>query len=322
MTEPKAKPRLVPARPQEPEEAAAYMPRLPWRWILLGVLGVGTVMGGYWLKEQRRADMLRADILRVHQQELKQPAERYEALRTKLEGWVLEAAKEAPQAWADERLRVSGLRGGNGLYLRVPAAQADTPEHLAKAASQMGPDAIGSCLGLAPSSARALFDKGEFLRPAWIDDIRGEASVMTLRVKDEMLSRRIDTDLPIVMDLLRSSWFLLVLEQGPSRRDSPVDVFLWDIKRNQQLLRARIQARGALLGARVASAGAPRAEGTRTHDLTGSGATDCSIASQLKALTGIPLAEIESELPGAKPVVTAAPGAAPAGTATETPTIE
>jgi hypothetical protein len=74
----------------------------------------------------------------------------------------------------------------------------------------------------------------------------------------------------------------------------------------------------------VASAGAPRAEGTRSHDLTGSGATDCSIAAQIKELTGIPLAQVVSDLPRPAP----APGAGPAPTptttetATETPGLE
>src|SRR5687768_10241372 len=71
-----SKERLVPARPASEAEAAAYMPKLPWRWLLVGTLAIVTVAGGYWLKERQRAETLRGQILRVHE-ELKEPSARY-----------------------------------------------------------------------------------------------------------------------------------------------------------------------------------------------------------------------------------------------------
>ena len=37
------KPRLVPARPAEADESAAYLPRIPWRFVVIGAMSVVTV---------------------------------------------------------------------------------------------------------------------------------------------------------------------------------------------------------------------------------------------------------------------------------------
>jgi hypothetical protein len=79
--DPKPKARIAPARPAGADEYAGYMPRVPWRWVLLGTLSVATVIGGYALNQRRKADQLRAQIVQVHEQELAEPARRYLELR-------------------------------------------------------------------------------------------------------------------------------------------------------------------------------------------------------------------------------------------------
>lgn len=313
--EPRA--RLKPARPDS-DERAAYMPRIPWRYVLIGAMSVGTLVIGYHIKERQRADLLRSQILRVHEQ-LEVPRTRYLELREKLEKLVHAAGKRAPETFADRRLRISGLRSGQGLYLRMPGAATKSATTIRKAASQMDGDVIASCMGLAPTSARGFFEQGEFLSDDWIKKTKTEDSVMHLRVTDEMLARRVEGDLPTVLSTLQTDWFLLVLEQGPDRSRDPVDVFLFDLKRKQRLLSGRVQARGALMPLRVKSAGAPAAPRARADDLDGSGATDCSIASQIKELAGTPAATVQHvpDPPGAaadaatSPAKGAAPTAAP-----------
>jgi len=318
VSEPHA--RLRPARPDSGGDRPAYLPRIPWVWIALGALGLGVVAGGYWLKEQRRANELRADILRVHEQ-LSDASERYLAFRTKLEGWIQAAASAQPRQHVDERLNLAGLRSGNGLYLRLSAADAKDPEGIDKGARAMDVDAIGKCLGLTPASARGLWERGDFLMPSWIDQAHAENGVMRLRVLDEMLARRIRNDLPSVLALLDSQWFMLVLQQGETRRDHPVDVFLWDVKRGERLLSARVQASGMLVPIRNAIGEGPA--GPRPPaQLTSGAATDCSIASQLKALTGVPDARMHAAVPGQEDSAgaTADGGVPDGGLAPATPT--
>lgn len=267
------------------------MPRLPWRWLLVGALAVATVAGGYWLKERQRADALRAQIERVHE-ELKEPAERYLAFKEKIEKLVLETAGREPKEQVDARLRLSGLRSGRGLYMRIRSEHTKSSKALAKAAATLEADVINSCLGLAPTSAAGLWTQGEFLRPKWIAEARAQDSVMHLRVLDEVLARKLRTELPSVLSLTRSDWFLLVVQQGENRRDQPVDVYLWDLRSGASLMSARVQAKGALMPVRVRLGEAPASPRLQPEDLVGSGATDCSIAMQIKELAGADALEV------------------------------
>ncbi len=314
-------PRLIPARPAADQEAAGYMPRIPWRLLLLGTLSVGTVATGYWVSQRHKAEALRSQIIQVHEQELAEPARRYLELRGKLEGMILEAASRAPDDFADRRLRLSGLRAGKGLYLRLTAKDAASRQGIEKGADAMEGDAIPSCLGLAPASARGLWEKGAFLAPDFVKRVRKSSGVMPLRVLDTMLANHIRTDLPVVLNLMRSDWFLLVIQQGESRREQPVDVFLWDLRSKQQLLRGRVQAAGVLLSVRVKSKDAPPGPRRAPDQLEAATANDCSIAAKIKALAGAPLASVENEQPPlpAAPAPAATPNAPAPATGAATP---
>jgi hypothetical protein len=128
---------------------------------------------------------------------------------------------------------------------------------------------------------------------------------------------------PIVSNLLRAEYFLLVVQQGENRRDAPVDVYLWDLRENRQLLRTRIQARGVLIPVRIdrmlpgvqvqAAPGVPA--------MTSGGAHDCSIAAQIKAITGDSVVEVGTDtietLTGAREAAAAEAAAAEGATPSE-----
>jgi hypothetical protein len=158
---------------------------------------------------------------------------------------------------------------------------------------RMESDAITRCLGVAPASARSLYALRGFLGPELVERANATTDVMGLRVIDDELRRRIARDLPPVGNLLRSDWFLLVLERGENRRDHPVDVYLWDLHSDRQLLAVRTRADGVLVPVRIAMPGAGNAP--RPAASTG-GANDCSIAAQVKELTGEPAARFGAAL--------------------------
>jgi hypothetical protein len=277
--------RIAPARPVVRDESSAYLPRIPWRIVLLGTLSVLTVIGGYTWKERRKALELREQIVRVHETELSEARAAYLAVRDKLDGLVLAAASGPSETQVDKRLNIPGLRSGNGLYLRLPLSAAQNKKDIAEGAKGMDGDMIPTCLGLSPSSARGLYDKGEFLLPEFLDAVRDETSVMHLRVQDQMLSRRMRADLPSVLGQLRADWFMLVLQEGENRRDAPVRVFLWDLAHDELLLRTRVQSQGVLLTSRILSSGLTAPVTTPDRERTTGAANDCSIASQLKQLS-------------------------------------
>lgn len=281
--------RLEPATPDTDEEERAFAQRLPWKWLVGGTLLVTLVLGGYWLKRDAEANALRAQILRVNNGELAQIGARFTTFLGKIEGLVTtEARRSEPERFVDPRLRISSLGTGQGLYLRVNAAEATEPEKLAAAAMQMEGDAITRCLGIAPASARSLYALKGFLGPELAERANTTTSVMGLRVIDDELRRRMVRDLPPVANLLRSDWFLLVLERGENRRDHPVDVYLWDLRTNQRLLSVRTHPNGMLVPVRIELPGVT--PGPRIHqNLRSGGATDCSIAAQVKGFVGEPV---------------------------------
>lgn len=271
------------------------MPRLPWRWIVLGAAVLIATFGGYYLRREQRSDTLREEMLALHEAQLSEVASRYLAFRHRLEGLVHEAAQAGePETWVDPRLNLAGLRAGDGLYLRLPIDAARDREQIPRAARGMSPDSILRCLGIPAMNARGLYESGEFLTPEWVEALREEESMMRLRVLEEQLTRHVQVDAPVVMNTIQADWFLLVLQQGDNRRDHPVDVYLWDLRRDRQLLRARIQARGILVPVRLRFEGAGAAGGDGPVDPTSGGANDCSIASQIRALAGGPAVEFES----------------------------
>src|SRR4051812_16794161 len=117
--------RLVPARPHSAEDSRGYMPRIPWHYVALGALTLLVVIGGYYLKQRQKAEQLRAAMVRVHEVDLAGAREVYTKLRGKLEGLIVSAAEAEPTTFVDPRLRLPGLRSGNGLYLRLPLSAAN-----------------------------------------------------------------------------------------------------------------------------------------------------------------------------------------------------
>lgn len=331
--------RLVPAQPLKKDEGKEYMRRIPWRWIVLCALALFAVAVVYRVKEKQKADALRAQILQVHAVNLSPVAEKYVALREKIERLVLEAAANKPDDFADSRLKLEKLRKAEGLYLRLRYSDAISGEKIAEGAVGMKVDSVAQCLGIEPGSVQELYEKGEFLMPDWdkIKDARTSNNVMRLRVIDDELGLHIRRELPYVQKLLDPDWLMVVLQQGKASQKSLVDVFLWDLHTEQSLLRTRVQASGLLVPVAFQGEGVPpppkvklSAEFKKTQKQA---AGDCSIAAQIKALTGEQPISFTSEAPplGAQPVkeakaigeekeqaqpgatapVTASPGSAP-----------
>lgn len=277
---------LRPARPDIDDKGdQGYMPKLPWKWIVGLLLFVGGSFAFYRAREQQEIDELRASIQASYQAQLKPLATRQEALLDKVYSHTLGAAAHgAPATYVDPRLNIDALHKGKGLYLRIEAKDATSKERIASASQDVFPDAIGKCLGLSPMLASELFARGSFLDQSWFRQVEEADGVMRLRVLAEEIRQRSGRDLPFVAEALESEWFLLVLQRGENRRDAPVDVYLWDLRKDQLLLSSRIKAEGALVSARIVVEGVK--PGHYPSGAQTGAAQDCSIASQMRALTG------------------------------------
>ena len=284
MEEPK---RLVPARPPASGDArhSGFLPRLPWRYLALLAVVVGLVSVGFNWRQEQRAAALRVELRRVHTTELNGLRGEYEAARAKL-AQLIGSAAAAPleAAEVDAGFRFESLRDGPGLYLRLPLAEAGSAEAIAQPARAMEPDWIPGCLGLEPTTGRELYEIGEFLLPSFIEAVDSE-NLMQLRVREETLNLRMNKDLPELRAAMAPAWFMLVLQEGKSRSEQPVRVFLWDMRGNKQLLRARVRAQGIMFSGRILSLGSAAPSGGQNNAAGAVEANDCSIASELRRLT-------------------------------------
>jgi len=209
----------------------------------------------------------------------------------------MEAAEnDPPDRYVDPRLRISSLHKAQGVYLRLGVQQAKTREGIEAAALDLRRDGIGRCLGVTPLSLRGVYEQGAFLMPPWIEEVEGTSGVMRLRVLRDDLARRAQRDLPNVANAMQAEYFLLALQQTQSRREGPVDMYLWDLRRDQLLLSLRTESTGTLVPIRVALPGVPAMPRQRPLRETLL-ADDCSIAAQVKEAAGEPAMTFGSEMP-------------------------
>jgi hypothetical protein len=261
---------------------------LPWRYIaLLGAIVAVIVISFNW-RQGKRAAELRTEIRRVHGTELAGLRAEYEASRNKLQTLIQSAAgapRDIDSPYVDPEMRFENLHDAPGLYLRLPLEHASDAAQIAAGAQLMEPDWIPGCLGLRPTTARELYEIGAFLLPSFLDTL-DEENVLKLRVRQDTLQQRMTKDQPALRAAMQASWFMLVLQEGASRSDQPVRVFLWDLPKNKLMFRARVRAQGILLSSRILSQGVAAPSGS-IHAAEGGAieANDCSIASALRALT-------------------------------------
>lgn len=274
--------RLVPAEPDALDDAQrAYMPRIPWKWLIVGLSLFGLAYYGYTWREHQRALGLQKQIVTAYAC-VEPIAQHYRALRGHIEKWALQASQQSPpREFVDPRLTSQTLENGRGIYLRVPLETARGKQAFEAYASQMEPDAIGRCLGVQATSARPLFEKGKVLLPEWIGEVRSEETEMRLRVLDAELATVSKRDIPEIAETMRADWFMLTLETGEDRSKAPVHVYVWDVHTGHKLLATRAAANGLLINTRYDVPGAPAAPRV-AHDATSGGAIDCSIARQIR----------------------------------------
>lgn len=306
-------PDLKPARPDLGPERASYLPRLPWRAILGVTLFLSLSIGTCHIRDRQETEALRSTVLKAYGDQLAPVAERYQAIAAAIRtNTVGAAARARADTYVDPRLKLDALGSSKGLYLRVKASAVKRAEQVASASLDMPPDAIARCLGLAPMAAPELFARGAFLEKDWMSRAHEADSVLRLRVVAEELKQRSARDLPFLSEALSAQWYLLVLERGETRQQDPVDVYLWDLRSNKLLMSAQAKAEGSLVAARIAVGGVKPghyASGAQTG-----AAQDCSIASQLRALTGGGAAAVfDSAPPEPRKAIGADPAAGDAG---------
>lgn len=291
---------LKPAVYQKPEDREGdYKEHGLWKWVLgITVVVLGVIAFQRYISASRMSEIqfdLDAQLL-----ELTPERERIDGFRHRLEELIVGVGIDVPDTYAKPGFELSSLHGQSGLYLRIhgdsiPAEGVERDLEIRDSALTMGPDAIGSCLGINPLSMRSVYERIEFLQPIWREHAMAAETVLELEVFADELARRKDRDLPILEEVVQSEYFMLTIQRGESRHDAPVDVYLWDLRDNTLLLSSRVQARGTFIRARSSYSEYGRSRPLERR----AGVADCSIAATLREVAGRGAGEVSAVLPDA-----------------------
>ena len=266
-----------------------YRPGIPWRRIGVVAFVVLLIVGAYFWRQKVRADALRERIYTLHAEEV---APVLGALRTTsddLHGKALSAKTGAAIRLVEAEVPLSALHEDEVVYLRVRAPELRDEASLAAAVEAEREDAIGACLGLELTELRALSDVPEVLTAKWLARSDDTNDMQRLSVREEQLRRAIDRELPALSERVPADYFLLLVVQGKSRLEDPVDVFLWDLREDELVLRSRTENRGKLISVR--SQIGPKSDSARAEG-DPIAVADCSIAAHIKAQLGEPTMDL------------------------------
>lgn len=266
-----------------------YRPGIPWRRIGVVAFVVCLIVGAYFWRQKVRADALRERIYALHAEEV---APVLEALRTTsddLHDKALSAKTGAAIRLVEAEVPLSALHEDEVVYLRVRAPELRDEASLAAAVEAEREDAIGACLGLELTDLRALSDVPEVLTAKWLARSDDTNDMQRLSVREEQLRRAIDRELPALSERVPTDYFLLLVVQGKSRLEDPVDVFLWDLREDELVLRSRTENRGKLISVR--SQIGPKSDSARAEG-DPIAVADCSIAAHIKAQLGEPTMDL------------------------------
>ncbi len=268
-----------------------YRPRLPWRRIGFAALVAALIVGAYFWRQKVRADALRERIYALHAEQVAPVLGALEATAADLQAKSMTAKTGAADRLIEAEVRLSALHDEEVVYLKVRAPELRNEETLAAAIDRAEEDAIGACLGLELTPLSSLSDVPEVLTEKWLGRSDDTNDMQRLSVREEQLRRAIDRKLPALKERLPADYFLLLVVQGKSRLEDPVDVFLWDLREDKLVLRSRTENRGRLIAVRShigPKSDAVRAEGDPIA------AADCSIAAHIKAQLGEPTMDLQA----------------------------
>ncbi len=268
-----------------------YRPGLPWRRIGFVVLAALVVLGAYFWRQKVRADALRERIQSLHAAEVAPVLERLRVTSADLREKALAAKSGAARRLVEAEVPLSALHDEQVVYLRVRAPELRSAQSLEAAIDSTRDDAVGACLGLELTPLAELSEVPEVLTEKWLARSDETNDMQRLSVREEQLRRAIDRELPALSERVPADYFLLLVVQGKSRLEDPVDVFLWDLREDALVLRSRTENRGTLITVR--SQIGPKAEAARAES-DPIAVADCSIAAHIKAQLGEPTMDLRA----------------------------
>lgn len=275
--------RLRPAQYDEASQGGAYRPGFPWARVVAVVVALFAGWGLYTWRQGVRAEAVRQELETIHAGQIAPTLAALQELRDAVEEYAFGARGGAATRQVDEGLRFSELHDKRIVYARVTAPDLRSETNVRQALQRERPDSLGPCLGFDVLPASKLYEVPTVLTDEWLQESKDKTNVAFLRMRKAQLEQAVQIDLKRVSRLAPADYFLLAVVQGQDRTRDPVDVFMWDLRSGEQLVRTRTDAKGQLINFRNRFADGVR--GTRKDNPHPDIVADCAIATHLKEIT-------------------------------------
>lgn len=300
-----------------------FMPRVRWRLWIPVVLVLVSFIAAYRVFDMQREAKYRARLLSEHAMLTADLAPNYRAFRSKVERLAFSAVGNWQGNFKADGFTRAELLRTPVLYGRVRLGELHRIEDIDASIRRRYPDQVASCAGLEVQQAFELYRKGDFLMPGYIESVRGAQGSDRIRALRGDLEFRLRRDTAPITEMMALRYFVLSVDEAALSIDGPTRVYVWDLRTEQLVLRARGEGQDSVI-VPVRIAGMPG--GGQTVPQVNSGLTlslhDCSIAAAVRQQLGDEPAGLP-HAPVAAPVATdaatgdgtAAPSAEPSASA-------
>lgn len=279
----------APHRGMIPRDELPFLPKVKWRfWIPIVALLIA--FPTYWLSMRAKETRdRRARLLHEHQVLTASLGPEYLAGRERLERWIIESVGPWQGDLRDPAFTYEALTREPVLYARTRLGEIRERNEIMASVRHRYPDQLLACLGAEVTWLREVFDKGSFLLPSYVDTVRGSDTPERLAALRTDLRGRILQDTELIVTGLRRRYFMLAVDEARLSIDGPTRVYVFDLREQKPVLRARGTGEGLLLIPFQIS-GLPRAPAQRgsSRPVTVS-QHDCSVANSVRTALGVPV---------------------------------
>jgi hypothetical protein len=228
----------------------------PKFWAYCGlVLAIGAILRWKWTTAE--IDSGRQKLLADQRGVAAELGPRWLPLRDRIEGWTTALAREAgPEVIDKEALRKWDFRTLSGIYLRLPAAEAVTPEAIRTGARNSLRDGFTACLMKVPNPSatagkeckrtrdcptrefcneqdhcsrpaqpfnlRVAYRTMRILETEWVRDVQAVDTELRLRLYVTSFEDAVRDELPLAAEFLQQAlYYLVVLDEAPLGTGAP-----------------------------------------------------------------------------------------------------
>lgn len=274
--------------PRDQLGSMGFLPRVRWHIWLPILLGILMFSLAYWRFDQQREARVRARLLSEHTLLTAELAPRYREVRSRIERLAFTTVGAWQGSFRADGFTLEDLSRARVIYGRMRLGEVSRREDVDRSIRRRFPDQVATCLGLDVAQAYEFFRKGDFLMPTYIEGVQRARGSDRLRALRGDLEFRLRRDTHDISEMSGLRYFVLSVDEAALSIEGPTRVYIWDLRDERLLLRARGAGDDAMvIPVQIAGiTGRPQPSQSRpTLTVT---EHDCSVAGAVRSQLGAP----------------------------------